>query len=84
MEGLEEYKKVVYNRYTSLDEEERDLIDTLGDTEIGNVLTKLFGPEMAEVFSGTDETQEEPVDQTSEAIPTEVDAPMEEPAAPMV
>ena len=48
MEGLDEYKQVVYDRYTNLNEDERGLIDTLSDTPVGEVLTKLFGPEMGE------------------------------------
>ena len=51
MEGLDEYKQVVYDRYTNLSEDERGLIDTVSDTPVGEVLTKLFGPEMGEVFA---------------------------------
>ena len=51
MEGLDEYKQVVYDRYTNLNEDERGLIDTLADSPVGEVLTKLFGPEMGDVFA---------------------------------
>jgi len=83
MEGLDEYKQVVYDRYTNLSEEERGIIDTVSDTPVGEVLTKLFGPEMGEVFAEDTGMQEEPMDETTAAIPTEMNMPMEESVQPV-
>jgi len=83
MEGLDEYKQVVYDRYTNLNEDERGLIDTLAESPVGEVLTKLFGPEMGGVFAEDTDMQEEPMDETAAAIPTEMNMPMEESVQPV-
>ena len=55
---LREYKQLVQERYMSLPEDEKVIMDSISGTPVGNVLDKVFGPEMADL--SVDNTQPMP------------------------
>ena len=81
---LDEYKNVVRQRYMELSDEEKTIVDDTANTPVGDILGKLFGPEMAEILADTPE--EVPLDETTEAIPTDMttDMPSEMPTGTVV
>ena len=48
---VEEYKKVVGQRYAALSDEEKTIAESAADSPVGDVLRKLFGPEMSGIMS---------------------------------
>jgi hypothetical protein len=55
---LQEYKQLVQERYTSLPEDEKVIMNSIAGTPVGDVLDKVFGPEMNDL--SVDEPIEEP------------------------
>jgi len=55
---LQEYKQLVQERYTSLPEDEKAIMNSIAGTPVGDVLDKVFGPEMNDL--SVDEPMEEP------------------------
>ena len=76
---LDEYKNVVSERYMALSDEEKTILESIPDSPVGDVLGKLFGPEMADVIGDTPE--EVPLDETTAAIPTDMDMATDMPPA---
>tara|TARA_R100001163_G_C5062188_1_gene199185 strand:- start:504 stop:761 length:258 start_codon:yes stop_codon:yes gene_type:complete len=58
---LEQYINVVRGRYNELTDEEQTIVEDAADSPIGDVMRKLFGPEMSSVFG--EEEQEQPMSQ---------------------
>jgi hypothetical protein len=56
---LEQYINVVRGRYNELTDEEQTIVEDAADSPIGDVMRKLFGPEMSSVFG--EEEQEKPM-----------------------
>lgn len=75
---ITEYAGVIKERFSALDPEEQTVFDSLPDTFMGQTLMKVV-PELVNAISPQDE--EAPMDQTAEAIPTEMDMP---PAKPVM
>jgi len=59
---LEEYMNVVRGRYNELTDEEKTIAEDAADSAIGDVILKLFGPEMGGIVLG-DEGMEQPTEQ---------------------
>lgn len=62
MEGIEEYKEVVLNRFLNLPEEDKSVLRRVPETPIGDALGKLF-PEMQGLFPRDVPVEETPVQQ---------------------
>lgn len=62
MEGIEEYKEVVLNRFLNLPEEDKSVLRRVPETPIGDALGKLF-PEMQGLFPRDVPVEEAPVQQ---------------------
>lgn len=73
---ITEYAGVIKERFSALDPEEQAVFDSLPETYMGQTLMKV-APELIDAISP--ETGEAPMDQTAEAIPTEMDTPPAEP-----
>jgi len=54
---LEEYMNVVRGRYNELTDEEKTIAEDASESPIGDVIRKLFGPEMSSLFGDQDEQQ---------------------------
>ena len=65
---LDEYKNVVRERYMALTDEEKTIAESITDSPVGDVLGKLFGPEMGDILMD----DSAPMDETTEAIPTDM------------
>ena len=50
MEQIEEYKQIVMDRFMSLSDEEKSVLESLPGTAVGDALGKLFGPEMGDLL----------------------------------
>ena len=50
MEQIEEYKQIVIDRFMSLSDEEKSVLESLPGTAVGDALGKLFGPEMGDLI----------------------------------
>jgi len=57
---LKEYKQLVQERYMSLPEDEKVIMDSIAGTPVGDVLDKVFGPEMNDLGTNT-----QPIEETS-------------------
>lgn len=55
--NLDEYKRVVSERYMALPEEEKAMLTELSNTPVGYVLGKLLGPEMGDVVAQSNNPQ---------------------------
>jgi len=77
---ISELKGTVLQRFEELTEEEAGILQTMEQHPVGEVVMKLIGPELTEIFSGP---TEESMDETAVAIPTEMNTPMEEPVEPV-
>tara|TARA_R100000951_G_scaffold111513_1_gene110650 strand:+ start:1717 stop:1959 length:243 start_codon:yes stop_codon:yes gene_type:complete len=77
---ISELKGTVLQRFEELTEEEAGILQTMEQHPVGEVVMKLIGPELTEIFS---EPTEESMDETAVAIPTEMNMPMEEPVEPV-
>lgn len=64
MEGIEEYKEVVLNRFLNLPEEDKSVLRRVPETPIGDALGKLF-PEMQGLFPRDVPVEQAPVQQPS-------------------
>lgn len=73
---ITEYASVIKERFSALDPEEQAVFDSLPNTFMGETLMKV-APELVEAI--TPQAEEAPMDQTAEAIPTEMDMPPAEP-----
>jgi hypothetical protein len=73
---ITEYAGVIKERFSALDPEEQAVFDSLPETFMGETLMKIV-PELVDAISP--ETEEAPMDQTAEAIPTQMDTPPAEP-----
>lgn len=76
---LDEYKNIVRERYMALTDEEKTIADSVSDSPVGDVLGKLFGPEMGDILM--DDSEEAPLDETTAAIPTDMDMATDMPPA---
>jgi len=56
---LEQYINVVRGRYNELTDEELTLLEDASESPMGDVIRKLFGPEMSSLFG--EEEQEQPI-----------------------
>jgi hypothetical protein len=43
---MEEYREIILGRFMDLPDEEKTILSNLPGTEVGNILGKLFGPEL--------------------------------------
>ena len=73
---ITEYAGVIKERFSALDAEEQAVFDSLPETYMGQTLMKV-APELIDAISP--QTEEAPMDQTAEAIPTQMDTPSAEP-----
>jgi len=55
---IQEYKQVITQRVMSLSEEEKAIMDSIPGTPVGDVLTKVLGPELSDMSS--DESMQQP------------------------
>lgn len=51
MDPIDSYKEEIALRFQDLPEEEKEVLKTLPDSPFASPLSKLFGPEMADVFA---------------------------------
>ena len=63
---LEEYKNVIRGRFNDLSDEEKTIASDAADSPVGDVIRKLFGPEMSGLFGA------ERTDQPAQGMPTEM------------
>jgi len=77
---ISELKGTVLQRFEELTEEEAGILQTMEQHPVGEVVMKLIGPELEQIFSGP---TEESMDETAVAIPTEMNMPMEESVQPV-
>lgn len=63
---LEEYKNVIRGRFNELSDEEKTIASDAADSPVGDVIRKLFGPEMSGLFGA------ERTDQPTQDMPTEM------------
>lgn len=77
---INDLRDTVFQRFQELSDEEKGIFDTIMDSPVGTVINKLVGPELDEIFS---KPMEESIDETTAAIPTEMNMPMEEPVQPV-
>lgn len=73
---ITEYAGVIKERFMALDIEEQAVFDSLPETFMGQTLMKI-APELVDAISP--QAEEAPMDQTAEAIPTQMDTPPAEP-----
>lgn len=73
---MTEYGNIIKERFMALDPEEQAVFDSLPETFIGQTIMKI-APELVDAISP--QAEEAPMDQTAEAIPTEMDTPPAEP-----
>ena len=59
---LEEYMNVVRGRYNELTDDEKTIVEDAADSAIGDVISKLFGPEMSSIVFD-DQSVEQPTEQ---------------------
>lgn len=59
---LEEYMNVVRGRYNELTDEEKTIAEDAADSPVGDVINKLFGPEMSSIVFD-DQPMEQPTEQ---------------------
>ena len=55
---LEEYKNVLRGRFNELSDEEKTIASDAADSPVGDVLTKVLGPELSDMSS--DESMQQP------------------------
>ena len=56
---VQELKNVIRGRFAELSDQEKTIVSDAADSPIGDVMRKLFGPEMSSVFG--EEEQEKPM-----------------------
>jgi|TARA_R100000482_G_scaffold13902_1_gene4153 hypothetical protein len=77
---IAELKGTVLRRFQELTDTEQSIVETMGDTVVGEVILKLIGPELNEVFSEPeDETErmlaERTVGEPPNILPPDEDIP---------